>query len=92
MKKVLLVLAVALPVSLIVLSVAGPVNHSSASLSQPAITTLADGGTPLPSPIPPQKNLRQSADTWLIADGGAPLPSPIPPGKSFRSTNTSRAA
>jgi len=60
MKKVLLVLAVALPVSLIVLSVAGPVNHSSASLSQPAVTTVADGGTPLPSPIPPGKSFRST--------------------------------
>jgi hypothetical protein len=82
MKKILLVLAVALPLSLIVLSVTGPVNHSSSFLNQPAVTT-ADGGTPLPSPIPPQKNLRQSPNTSLMADG-APLPSPIPPQKNLR--------
>jgi len=87
MRKISLTLIVAVTLSIIVLSVAVPVNHSSVLVSQPAINTMADGGTPLPPPPPPQQNVRQRPSTTLMADGGTPLPPPPPPQQNVRSAN-----
>jgi hypothetical protein len=87
MKKALSILAVALPLSLIVLSLTVPVNHSSAFVPQPTVTIVADGGTPLPPPIPPKKGMHQPLNATLVADGGTPLPPPPPPKNGARPTN-----
>ena len=72
MKKSLLSLFAALSVGLILLSVAVPVNHSSA-LPTWNNTTLQAEGTPLPPPIIPH-----AVNTVLVAEG-TPLPPPIIP-------------
>lgn len=72
MKNQFLILKVALSVSLIVLSIAVPVNHRLAG-GLGSGNSLADG-VPLPPPIQPTpKN-----NVTLIADG-VPLPPPIQP-------------
>ena len=71
MKKYSLIPKVTLSVSLIVLSVAGPVNCGLAGRTGTGISHIADG-VPLPPPVPPRGASVQVAD-------GVPLPLPIPP-------------
>ena len=71
MKKYSLILKVTLSVSLIVLSVAGPVNCGLAGRTGTGISHIADG-VPLPPPVPPRGASAQVAD-------GVPLPPPVPP-------------
>lgn len=73
MKNHFLILKISLSVSLIVLSIAVPVNYGLAGGAGWGNNHVADG-VPLPPPIPPRpnQNLVQVAD-------GVPLPPPIPP-------------
>ena len=75
MKKTLLTLAVALSVSLILLSIAVPVNNSCTLPIWNNGFIQADG-VPLPPPYPPPKQKPPN----LVADG-VPLPPPYPPPK-----------
>jgi hypothetical protein len=71
MKNHLLILKVTLSVSLIVLSIAVPVNYGLVGRAGTGISNVADG-VPLPPPItkPPKATFVQVAD-------GVPLPPPI---------------
>src|SRR5579864_5379088 len=71
MKNYSLILKVTLSVSLIVLSVAVPVNYGLAGSTGKGVSQVADG-VPLPPPVPPRGASFQVAD-------GVPLPPPIPP-------------
>ena len=73
MKKLFTVLFVAPAVSVIVLSLAVPVNQSSRISIQKGPVVLADG-VPLPPPTPPPP----PKSGTMIADG-VPLPPPTPP-------------
>jgi hypothetical protein len=74
MKKEYLIVAFTLSVSLILLSVAVPVNHSSTLPSWRNGTMQADG-IPLPPPKPPKPGVNNGV---TVADG-IPLPPPKPP-------------
>ena len=71
MKNYSLILKVTLSVSLIVLSVAVPVNYGLAGSTGKGVSQVADG-VPLPPPVPPRGASFQVAD-------GVPLPPPVPP-------------
>lgn len=72
MRKISVTLGVALSVSLIVLSLALPVNHSITPLNHGNANLIADGSPlpPVPPPPPPGSN--------SIGLDGSPLP-PVPP-------------
>jgi len=69
------ILKVTLSVSLIVLSIAVPVNCGLAGRTGTGISHIADG-VPLPPPVPPKGAYVQVAD-------GVPLPPPVPPKPNF---------
>ena len=74
MKKSLLVLVAALSVSLILLSIAVPVNKSSALPTWNNGTIQAEGAPPPPPTVPPH-----AINPILVAEG-VPMPPPtIPP-------------
>jgi hypothetical protein len=75
MKTHFLNLKVALSVSLIVLSIAIPVNCRLASMAGIGISHFADG-VPLPPPPPPNGAIIEVVD-------GVPLPPPILPPPKF---------
>jgi hypothetical protein len=75
MKSYSLILKVTLSVSLIVLSIAVPVNCGLAGRTGTGISHIADG-VPLPPPVPPKGGYVQVAD-------GVPLPPPVPPKPNF---------
>jgi hypothetical protein len=75
MKTHFLNLKVALSVSLIVLSIAIPVNCLLASMAGTGLSHIADG-VPLPPPPPPNGGIIEVAD-------GVPLPPPILPPPKF---------
>ena len=73
MKNHFLILKVTLSVSLIVLSIAVPVNYGLAGKAGTGISHIADG-VPLPPPItPPPKG------AFVEVADGVPLPPPITP-------------
>ncbi|HXH66988.1 MAG TPA: hypothetical protein VNI81_07290 [Candidatus Limnocylindrales bacterium] len=73
MKNQFLILKVTLSVSLIVLSIAVPVNHRFAGSVGWGDTHAADG-VPLLPPTPPHPKLGS-----VLTVDGVPLPPPIPP-------------
>jgi hypothetical protein len=75
MKNHLLILKVTLSVSLIVLSLAAPVNRQLPGKAQSGSTQVADG---VPLPLPPTPK----ATGILVADG-VPLPLPPTPPPKF---------
>jgi hypothetical protein len=75
MNKHLLILKVTISVSLIVLSIAVPVNFRFAGKAGTGINQVADG---VPLPPPPKKPLPGAS--FLLADG---VPLPPPPPKNF---------
>jgi hypothetical protein len=77
MKNHFLILKVTLSVSLIVLSIAVPVNCGLARGAGWGNTHAADG-VPLPPPVKPGPNTQ----AILVADG-VPLPPPTPPSPKF---------
>jgi len=74
MKNQFLILKVTLSISLIVLSIAVPVNYRLAGAAGWGNNQVADG---VPLPPPPPKN------TVVLTADGVPLPPPIPPGPKF---------
>lgn len=87
MRKHLITFGLALSVSLILLSLLVPVNHSILLPSHAGAKVVADGTPipPVPPPPPPQPNV-------TIADGTPIPPTPPPPIKNFRTTDNWKSA
>jgi len=69
----LLVLGVAL------IAVTKGVNHKTLTATRSAYVLVADGGSPIPPPIPMGAHQADAAAP-TYADGGSPIPPPIPMG------------